>query len=139
MARIASDWCLDDTFRGWRLSVNQCLIGLLDLPAFELTTQVFQRVLGLGHYDQARRGSVQTMYNPWAPGIANCQFWIASQKGIDQGALLMTVSGVDDHPCWFVHHQKIVVLVNYVQGNNLRDWLIRGRRQAHYHTGTWRH
>ena len=43
------------------------------------------------------------------------------RERIDESTLIMTVARMDDHACRLVHHQHVVILEHYVEGDILRN------------------
>jgi hypothetical protein len=55
------------------------------------------------------------------------------QQGVNQGARIIARSGVNYHPLRFIYHKQIVILINDIKGNILRQGF-KGLRLGHdYH------
>ena len=111
---VATDVCKDGVFLfGWRA----CGDGVVDfgssLALGKLSKQGLHRAVGLGDDDAARGVLIEAMHDAGAlDAIDAGELAIAvMEEGVDEGAVRIAVSRVNDHAVRFVDDDEIVIFV----------------------------
>src|SRR3989339_956041 len=118
--RMAPDIGFDRPLFFGRRPMDQREISFFYRPLFDLFDQGAISWVGFGGDDHAGRLFVQTMDDPGTQGGAERGEPAAMVKqGIDQCSLIISGSGVDDQPFWFIYDNYLVILMNNIQRNFL--------------------
>ncbi len=74
------------------------------------------------------------MNDPWAPSIADVQARIAGKQRVNQGPFTVAAGWVNNHARRLVYSQQVIILVDHLEGNGLRDDFFGGSgRNSHHH------
>ena len=140
VAGIAADGALDLALARLRDAPDDREIGALDPACREIGGERGVRTLGLGDDHEAARILVEPVHDPRPPHAAYPREALAAvrEEGIDEGAVGISGSGMNDEARGLVEHQQRLILVADVQ----RDRLclrrgIDGRRKRNLAALAW--
>jgi len=119
--RMAADGEIDGSLAMTGFPPDDGKVGFLHQTVCKLLGDRGVRLVILGHDDATAGLLVETVDN------ARTMFFRSGregdavvQEGIDESTLLVSCSDMNNHSCWFVDHDQIIILVKDLKRNVLR-------------------